>query len=147
MTIETVTSASADTHPQTTWEGQGILDALLAELPEATSALQQQALDALKRRQYNKCKAYSCVALDDPFIKAIGYMSSVPSVIDKKIPTLPTLMAESCRAIADATYRHALDSGTGYVRSKEGTLQALRREKLTKLESLNQQIFTKVLKD
>ena len=40
--------------------------------------------------------------LDNAYVKAIGYMSSIPAVADKGMPTLATLVAESCRAIADA---------------------------------------------
>ena len=118
---------------------------MLAELPEARSDLQQHALEALQARQYSKCKIYPCLALDDSFVKAIGYMSSIPSIVEKKVPTLPTLVAEGCRAIADASYEFALNSETGFVDSVEEKLIAHKSEKLAKLEALNQKIFAKVL--
>ncbi len=145
MTTATVQPPNTETHPQTTWDGQQILDALLTELPESTTALQQQALDALKQKQYSQCKVFPCLALDDPFIKAIGYMSSIPSIVEKKVPTLPTLVAESCRAIAEA--RGNLSFATANQEANKAFSQAeqVRKETLSKLERLNQQIFEKVL--
>ena len=145
MKLTTVQSPNTEAHPQTTWDGQQILYALLTELPEPATALQQQALAALKEQRYGQCKVFPCLALDDPFIKAIGYMSSIPSVVEKKVPTLPTLVAESCRAIADAHGNLAF--GTASQEAKEAFNQAekVRKETLSKLEGLSQQVFEKVL--
>ncbi|MGC1307833.1 MAG: hypothetical protein WA885_11425 [Phormidesmis sp.] len=145
MTITTFPSPDVASHPQTTWDGQQIVEALLAELPEATSDLQRQALGALQGNKYSQCKVYPCLALDDAYIKAIGYMSSIPSIVEKKMPTLPTLVAEGCRAIADAWQQRSLATDTMYADGGANIANTLRLEKLAKLEKINTQVFAKVL--
>lgn len=127
-------------HPQTTWSASAILDALTAALPQAATEQQQQALAALRAGQYNTCKIYPCLSLDDPFIKALGYMSSIPSIVEKSVPTLPTLIGESCRAIADAWYAPALAEGNDDKRA-----ESPRRDIVQQLEELNRKIFAKSL--
>lgn len=126
-------------HPQTSWAAEQILEELTQLLPTATTELQQQALAALKSGKYSQCKIYPCLNLDDPFIKGIGYMSSIPTVIAKGVPTLPTLMGESCRAIVDACYLAAQE--------KKGAEEAVKVRDTTKaaLEQINTQIFEKGL--
>ncbi len=143
MTATTQTSS----HPQTNWSGKEIIDMLICELPEANSDLQKVALSALQSGQYTNCKIYPCLALDDAFVKAIGYMSSIPSIVDKKVPTLPTLVAEGCRAIADAHQQHSLATDNQYTDGGVNKAEEIRREVLSKLESINENIFKKVLAD
>lgn len=82
--------------------GNELLDAYLALLPEPNTVARKTALEALKLRDYAKCKVLANFTLSDPFIKAIAYLSSIPNVVDKGVPTLPTLTAEACRAIVDS---------------------------------------------
>lgn len=127
-------------HPQTNWDAAEILAKLSAAMPDATTDKQRQALEALQASQYSSCKIYPCLALDDSFIKAIGYMSSIPTVVDKGIPTLPTLIGESCRAIADAWYAYALS-----VEKNEQQAVSRREAMYRHLEDISQQIFAKGL--
>ncbi|MEL6936937.1 MAG: hypothetical protein AAFO59_09735 [Cyanobacteria bacterium J06607_17] len=136
----TQTPVQPKTHPQTTWAATEILDKLTATLPVATTDWQRDALAALNDGQYSRCKIYPCLALEDPFVKAIGYMSSIPTVIAKGVPTLPTLIGESCRAIAEACYLHALNTGTN-----EDEAHAAKQKAAGTLENLNQEIFVKGL--
>ena len=145
MPAVTVQPTNTEVHPQTTWNGQQILEALLAELPESATDLQQQALDALKAKRYSQCKVFPCLALEDPFVKAIGYMSSIPSVVEKKIPTLPTLVAESCRAIADARGNLLFANASHEAKEAFSQAESARKETLSKLEGISRQIFEKVL--
>jgi len=133
-------SAPPASHPQTDWTEAKIIKVLTAELPKATTDLQRQALTALDTGEYNNCKIYPCLALNDPFVKAIGYLSSVPTVVTKGVPTLPTLIGESCRAIADARYNQAVLEG-----QKLEQAEAQRQIVVKALEAVNQQIFAKVL--
>ena len=127
-------------HPQTTWGADDVLAKLIAVLPKATTDEQHSALEALQAGRYSQCKIYPCLALDDPFVKAIGYMSSIPTVISKGVPTLPTLIGESCRAIADACYGQALLDN-----QSEDTALTIKQDATATLHQINQDIFAKGL--
>lgn len=132
-------------HPLTTWDGKQILETLMAELPTPVSEYQQLALAALQSGKYNLCKVYPCLALDDDFVKAIGYMSSIPGTAAKGMPQLATLIGESCRAIAEAFQQRSLETDTHYMDEGVNKAEAVRSQKLQALETINQQIFAKAL--
>lgn len=127
-------------HPLTNWDAEQILEKLTAELPKPNTDLQQQALDALRAGEYSRCKIYPCLALNDPFVKAIGYLSSVPTVVTKGVPTLPTLLGESCRAIADACYNQAVLDGKALEQA-----EVHQQSVVEALQAVNRQIFSKAL--
>lgn len=140
---ETITLGAQQTHPMTTWTGIKILDALIAELPDAISDWQKKALNAIHARDYNLCKVYPALALEDPFVKAIGYMSSIPAVTDKGMPTLATLVTESCRAIVDA---HAQMTASQFDEPDDAMLYEARQKAITELQTLTEEIFAKAVK-
>ncbi len=129
------------THPQTSWSGSKILESLIAIMPEALTQTQAQALADLQAGDFLKCKIYPCIALNDSLVKAIAYMSSIPGVADKNMPQLATLVAESCRAIADAC-REAVFTTSG---GDEKSATAAHRQAVESLESVCLQIFDKGL--
>lgn len=72
-------------------------NAYLDKLGTPDNDAQQQALDAFKSGEANMVRVAAAVNLTDPFIAALGYMVSIP----KKPPTLPILLREASRSIAD----------------------------------------------
>ncbi|MEA5466970.1 hypothetical protein [Leptothoe sp. PORK10 BA2] len=126
----------------TDWTGQAIVDALVKQLPITYGELQNDARTALSKKDYQRCKIYPCLALDDAYIKAIGYMSSIPAVADQGMPTLATLVAESCRAIAEA---HA-QAERGIIDEPEPSEREKARFKaINELELITQEIFSKAV--
>ena len=102
---------TATSHPMTTWDGKELCARLIAKLPEATTEAQQRAKQALEEGDYSLCKVLAACYLDDAYVKACGYMSSIPGLVAKGVPTLPTLVSEAARAIADSWQQWCLSDG------------------------------------
>ena len=135
-----MTAATATTHPMTTWDGKEICTQLIAKLPETTTDAQKQAKEALETGNYNLCKVLAACYLDDAYIKACGYMSSIPSIVAKGIPTLPTLVAEASRSVADSWQQWYLSNG-----KSQDEADTAKTTELAKLNTFNQDVFAKVL--
>ena len=119
----------------TTWKGFGIVAEYSKLIPPAQTKAQADALAALGEKDGNRCKVLAACHLSDPYIKAIGYLSSVEKVADAGLPTLPTLMSEAARAIAEATAEQAPS------KRHESAAIAAYETKLAQLEKLNRKIF------
>lgn len=135
-----MTATTPASHPMTTWEGKEICAQLIAKLPETTTEAQQQAKQALEAGNYNLCKVLAACYLDDAYIKACGYMSSIPGIVAKGMPTLPTLVSEASRAIADSWYQWVLSTG-----KSTDEAEAKKAAELTALSMFNQSVFAKAL--
>lgn len=135
----TTTPVKPKAHPQTDLTAERILELLTGALPAAKTELQQNALAALRGSKYSQCKIFPTLALSDPFIKAIGYMSSIPTVVSKGVPTLPTLVGESARAIVEACYLAAKEA------ESEEEAASTRDQVEVALERINSEIFAKGL--
>lgn len=137
----TATTQAQTKHPLTDWSGDTIVEAFIARLfPESTMKAQNGALEALKAGDHDLCKIYASVYLEDSYIKAVGYLSSVPKVTAAKLPTLATLLSEAGRAIADAWLENSLTVDPD---SKEAA--ELKSAKLQAAGELNRKIFNKKL--
>ena len=135
-----MTAATTASHPMTTWDGKEICTQLIAKLPETTTDVQKQAKEALENGNYNLCKVLAACYLEDAYVKACGYMSSIPGVVAKGIPTLPTLVAEASRSVADSWQQWCLSNG-----KTETEAEARKSAELTELNKFNQSVFAKAL--
>ena len=127
-------------HPMTTWDGKELCAQLIAKLPEATTEAQQRAKQALEEGDYSLCKVLAACYLDDAYVKACGYMSSIPGLVAKGVPTLPTLVSEAARAISDSWYQWTISDG----QSLEAA-EAKKASELATLSAFNQDVFAKAL--
>ena len=131
------TTATANTHPLTNWSGADIVKAYIEKLPTALEKHKEEALVALQNGNGDLCKIYAAVHLDDPYCRAIGYLSSVSKVTAAGLPTLATLLSEAARSAAEAW-------------ANPDTLERadvdIKNNPLPVFSALNQQIFEKALK-
>lgn len=128
-------------HPFTSWTGDDIVTAYLDKLPAAESEAQHQAARAMNDGRYSEVKILAACHLTDNYVKALGYLSSVPKVTEAGLPTLPTLLSEAARAIAEALRDRNIE---------EEKLEPELRENarsiwLYDLNELNQNIFRRSL--
>jgi hypothetical protein len=124
----------------TTWDGKEICDQLVAKLPETTTDAQKQAKQALENGNYNLCKVLAACYLDDAYVKACGYMSSIPGIAAKGMHTLPTLVGEASRSIADSWHQWSLSNGHTPTEA-----EAKKAVELIELSNLNRRVFAKAL--
>lgn len=136
----TITTAPAKSNPLTSWDGDRILQRYMDALPEPQSEAHNQARAAIETGNYEICKVLASIHLSDSYIKAIGYLSSVPKVCAAGLPTLPTLLSEAARACADAWVDLATSS-----EKNTGSVTQTRNTKLGELGVINQDIFEKAL--
>lgn len=139
-TATTTTQAQAKEHPLTDKSGADIVRLYLDALPRPQTEEQEKALALFEAGNYDLCKVFASVYLDDSYIKALGYLSSVPKVTAAGLPTLPTLLSEAARSVADAwaAFNIANNRGTA-------SAEAIRRVQLEELGDLNAAIFKKAL--
>ena len=131
------TTAPTNTHPLTNWSGADIVKAYVEKLPTALEKHKREALAALESGNGDLCKVYAAVHLDDPYCRAIGYLSSVSKVTAAGLPTLATLLSEAARSAAEAWA--ASDT-------LERAEADIKNNPLPVFSALNQQIFEKALK-
>lgn len=70
---------------------------ILEELGEATTPVQERALEAFKSEDYANIKRMSLSMPGEHFLKALGYLGSAR----KLTPNTDTILVESLRAAAD----------------------------------------------
>ena len=70
---------------------------ILETLGEATTPVQESALDAFHREDYGRIKRMSLSMPNEYFLKALGYLGSAR----KLTPNTDTILVESLRAAAD----------------------------------------------
>ncbi len=138
--MSTVTASKQ--HPLTEWSGTEIVERYLEWLPAPRTEAQEQAKAAIEAKQFDTCKVLAVCHLEDNYIKAIGYLSSVEKVCAAGLPTLPTLASEAARAIADALCDSAVEKGD----IKDLDRDSARKIWLMELNEINRNIFKKALK-
>jgi len=85
---------------------QSAVDAILNTLGSPESENQKRALEAFNRNDQAMVKRLSATNLNDPYIKALGYLGSAT----KLTPNTDTILAESARATADWVRERTLQS-------------------------------------
>lgn len=85
---------------------QTVIDAILAELGEPTTAIHAAALEAFQRGDDSTIRVLAASNLADSYCRSLGYLISAP----KLLPTTPVILAEAARAAAD--HRRELSLGT-----------------------------------
>lgn len=138
----TTATAQAKEHPLTEWGGAELVERYIERLPEPRTEAQKQAKAAIEAGRFDECKVLAVCHLEDNYIKAIGYLSSVEKVTDMGAPTLPTLVAEACRAIAETICDNSIEDEMMKPENRESD----RRICLFDLNEMNQNIFRKALK-
>lgn len=129
-----LTSSNSE-HPLTAYESLEIINIYVRNFPAPQTPEQHLALAALDSHNYDRCKVLSACYLDQSFIRAIGYLSSVPGTHAKGMPQLCTLLSEAARASIDA-HEEAADGGD---------ITKLRAEKTKFFNEINQTIFDRAL--
>lgn len=137
-----VTASSMKQHPLTEWGGAEIVERYLEWLPEPRTEAQGQVKAAIEAKQFDLCKVLAACHLENNYIKAIGYLSSIEKVCAAGLPTLPTLASEAARAIADALCDFAIEKED----LKDSDRDSARKVWLMELNEMNRNIFRKALK-
>ncbi len=122
-------------HPLTAFEALEIINVYVNNFPVPQTPEQRLALEALDSHKYDRCKVLSACYLDQSFIRAIGYLSSVPGTHAKGMPQLCTLLSEAARAGIDAHEEAAAG----------GDITKIRAEKTAFFNEMNQTIFDRAL--
>ncbi|MGB3768977.1 MAG: hypothetical protein WA947_20660 [Phormidesmis sp.] len=129
-------------HPLTEWNGAEIVERYLEWLPEPRTEAQSKAKAAIENNRLEECKVLAACHLEDNYVKAIGYLSSVEKVCAAGLPTLPTLMSEAARAIAEAL----CDAAIANEDIEDSSRDSSRKIWLADLNEMNRNIFRKALK-
>lgn len=137
--MPTVTTSKQ--HPLTEWGGTEIVERYLKYLPEPRTEAQEQAKAAIESKQFDTCKVLAACHLEDNYIKAVGYLSSVEKVCAAGLPTLPTLASEAARAIAEALCDAAIENGSMGDSERTSSCKIW----LADLNEMNRNIFRKAL--
>ena len=135
------TATKPKQHPLTEWSGAEIVERYMERMHEPTTETQVQAKAALESRRFEKCKVLAACHLGDNYIKAIGYLSSVEKVCNAGLPTLPTLVSEAARAIAESLCDSAIANGD----LEESNRDSSHKIWLAGLNEMNRNIFRKAL--
>ncbi|MEM8610707.1 MAG: hypothetical protein AAGF93_01720 [Cyanobacteria bacterium P01_H01_bin.105] len=83
---------------------KALIDVLLTELGEPQSDSQIKARQAFEEDRFNDVRCLGVGNPSDPYIKALGYMCSIP----KMPPTLPVLVSEAMRSAAESSHQRQL---------------------------------------
>ena len=117
-------------HPFTSWSGQRIVEALILELPKAKNDREKETLNALKMRQYSRCKIYPQLVDDNAFIEAVNLISDIPEKTHSGSTSLPVLFNQCARHIVKACEQAVAAIGTEEQASTQATAAAMSLEKL-----------------
>ncbi|MFK8185263.1 MAG: hypothetical protein AB8B99_17965 [Phormidesmis sp.] len=132
--IETILTDSAkqneNTHPFTNWSGQRIVEALTLELPKAKNEREKETLNALKMRQYSRCKIYPQLVDDNAFIEAVNLISDIPETTQTGSTTLPVLFNQCARTIIKAREQAVSAISTEEQASTQAKAAAMSLEKI-----------------
>lgn len=135
------TASQTKQHPLTDWNGQEIVERYIKWLPEPRTEAQSRAKAAIEAKQFDTCKVLAACHLEDSYIKAIGYLSSIEKICAAGLPTLPTLMSEAARAISDALCEDAIEKE----KLKDSERGSAQKIWLMELNDINRNIFSKAL--
>ena len=95
-----VVTVENKTHPT----AKALIDVLLTELGEPIGDAQTKARKAFEEERFNDVRCLGVGNPSDSYIKALGYMCSIP----KMPPTLPVLVSEAMRSAADSSHQRSL---------------------------------------